>query len=127
MKKSLLFLILLLAVFLSGCGITRDIYCPYEEFEAVITINSIERQPGNLKSPESPQEMLFVNYSFDSQGHAPPPVTTISGKLQLKREDIEKKEIKIGDQYRTPATFTEKKVCSPGPFIEGFDKWKKIE
>lgn len=127
MKKQVLFLILLLAGINSGCSLTRDIYCPYEEYEAVITVTSIKRQAVNTALPESPDEMLFISYTFESEGHAPPPITTISGGFQLKRTDVEMKNLTVGDQFRTPATYTEKKVCAPGPFIEGFDKWKKNE
>lgn len=127
MKKQLL-LILAVSAFISGCGFMDTAPCAYKEYEAVITIKEIQRQASNTALPESPQETLRVIYTFESEGHASPPsLATISGQLNLKREEVEQKGIKVGKQYYTKATYTEEKTCAPGPFIEGFDKWKEGE
>lgn len=127
MKKQLLLLNLLVAAFASGCHFLEDPYCSSKEYEAVITIREIRRQSSDAALPESPQDKLSVIYAFESEGHAPPPITTVTGQLNLKREEVEQKGIKVGKQYRTKATYNEEKSCPPGPFIEGFDKWKSAE
>lgn len=127
MKKQLLSSILLFMLaaaggLISGCPVGGG--CRYKDYEGVITIEDIRRQSDETSAPESPDEKLFVFYTFKADAEAPRPVSNFSGQTQLTRREIEQKEVKIGRQFRANAGYIERGTCNPGPYLEEFEKWR---
>lgn len=127
MKKRLLSSILLFMVaaaggIISGCPVGGG--CRYKDYEGVITIQDIRHQSDETSEPESPDEKLFVFYTFKADADAPRLVGNFPGETQLTRREIEQKEVKIGRQFRAKANYIERGSCNPGPYLEKFEKWR---
>ena len=127
MKKRLLSFILLLMLtaaggIISGCPVGGG--CRYKDYEGVITIEDIRNQSDETSAPESPDDKLFVFYTFKAGAESPRPVVNFRGQTQLTQREIERREVKIGMQFRAKANYIERGTCNPGPYLEEFEKWR---
>ncbi len=98
--------------------------CQYKDYEGVVTIKEIQRPSNANAAPGNSQEKLSVSYSFKAEGYAPESVRLISGKMELTQEEIDRKSIKTGKQFRTKASYIERGTCNPGPYLDDFEKWQ---
>ena len=127
MKNQLLSSILLFMLVVAG-GITSGCPtgggCRYKDYEGIITIEEVHRQSDKTSAPESSDEKLFIFYRFKADAEAPNQVSNFSGNMELTRQQIEQKEIKIGRQFRAKAGYIEHGTCNPGPYLENFENWQ---
>ncbi len=122
LSSALLFALAAAVGIISGCPAGGD--CRYKDYEGVVTIEDIRRQSDDTSAPESPDEKLFIFYTFKVDTETPRPVSTFSENKLLTRREIEQKEIKTGRQFRAKAGYIERGTCNPGPYLEQFEKWR---
>jgi len=135
MKSYILILILVIpSLFLSGCrDNASDGYadvdggnCEYETYGGIITIEKVQYQPGD--SYENKKTVGYepaIEYRFEPDAaDAPNFVKSQRHHLFLEKEQIFKREIKPGKQFRVKADFRVTGTCTPGPLLNDFDDWQ---
>jgi len=123
MKKQLLSSILLFIITMltTGYGCTP---CEYKDYAGVITIEDIRRQAHLTSAPESDDEKLVVSHTFKAEREAPRDGSNLPKQILLTRKEIDQKKVVIGGQFRAKAKYIVRGTCSPGPYLDEFEKWQ---
>lgn len=115
-------LLIAAAIIMSGCPVGGG--CRYKDYEGTVTITKIPGPSEKNGAPERPDDKLFIFYTFTPDGDAPNEVKSFSENMEVTRQQIEQKEIKVDRQFRAKAGYIERGSCNPGPYLEKVENWR---